>query len=134
MGGFDSDVPLSGAARQLPPAVGAFEWTLFFDDFEEFHGTCLGADAASDALGSKFARLCLDHHAEGTCLDALAAAGAELLVDSVDALRVLRDGAGSEKTTPYLKKFCGSQPAKGHRRARRTYARPRPVYRGRERV
>ena len=67
--------------------------SLFFDDLEELHRTGLGADAAGDALGGKFTRLGLDHHAEGTCLDTLAAAGAELLVDGVDALCVLRDGA-----------------------------------------
>ena len=67
--------------------------SLFFDDLEELHRTGLGADAAGDALGGKFTRLGLDHHAEGTCLDTLAAAGAELLVDGVDAFRVLRDGA-----------------------------------------
>ena len=63
------------------------------DDLEDFHGTCLGADAAGDALGSGLLGD-LDQHMEGTYLGALAALGAELLVDGVNALGVLGDGAG----------------------------------------
>ena len=66
---------------------------LFLHDFQQFHRACFDADAAGNALGGKFARLCLDHQAEGTGLDTLAAAAAELFVDGVDALRILRDGA-----------------------------------------
>ena len=66
---------------------------LLFDDFQDFHGTCLGADAAADALGNR-AALLEDHHLHGTCFHALAAADAGLLVDHVHAgLGILGNGA-----------------------------------------
>ena len=64
--------------------------SLLFDDLKQLHGAGLGADAAGDALGSGFTKR---HHLHGTDLDALAAGGAELLVDHVYAgLGVLGDG------------------------------------------
>ena len=65
----------------------------FFDNFQDFHGTCLGADAAGNALGGGGGRLCLDHQAEGTSFRIFAAADAKLLVDHINALGVLGDGA-----------------------------------------
>ena len=69
-------------------------WFLFFDDLQQLHGTCLDADAAGGALAGIWGVFVLDDQAEGTGLDALAAAGAELAADHPDALRVLGDGAG----------------------------------------
>ena len=64
---------------------------LLFDDFQDLHGACLDADAASNALGGNRRRLSLDHNAEGTCFQALATADTELLVDGVDTLCILSD-------------------------------------------
>lgn len=65
---------------------------LLLDDLQDLHGAGLDADAAGDALGSRSV-LVLDDQAEGACLGALAAAGAELLADHVNAgLGVLGDG------------------------------------------
>ena len=65
---------------------------LLFDDLQDLHGTSLCADAAGNALGSRALAL-HDHNLHGACLDALAAADAQLLVDHVDAgLGVLSDG------------------------------------------
>ena len=67
---------------------------LFLHDLQHFHGACLDADAAGDALGGNGGFRYLDDHAEGADLLALAAAGAELLVDHVHALGILGDGIG----------------------------------------
>ena len=65
---------------------------LLLDDLQDLHGAGLDADAAGDALGSGGV-LVLDDQAEGAGLGALAAAGAELLADHVNAgLGVLGDG------------------------------------------
>ena len=65
---------------------------LLLDDLQDLHGAGLDADAAGDALGSRGV-LVLDDQAEGAGLGALAAAGAELLADHVNAgLGVLGDG------------------------------------------
>ncbi len=65
---------------------------LLLDDLQDLHGAGLDADAAGDALGSRSV-LVLDDQAEGAGLGALAAAGAELLADHVNAgLGVLGDG------------------------------------------
>ena len=66
---------------------------LLLHYLENLHGTCLGADSAGDTLGCGGSLLCLHHQAEGTCLHALAAAGAELLIYHVYALGVLGDGS-----------------------------------------
>ena len=69
-------------------------FSLLLDDLQDFHGASLDADAAGNALGSGSA-LVVDHELEGAGLDALAAAGAELLVDHVDTgLGILGDGTG----------------------------------------
>ena len=66
---------------------------LLLDDLQDLHGAGLGADAAGDALGGG-SILVLHDQTEGASLGALAAAGAELLVDHVHAgLGVLGDGA-----------------------------------------
>ena len=67
---------------------------LLLDDLQNLHGAGLGADAAGDALGGG-GTLVLDDQTEGAGGGALAAVGAELLVDHVDAgLGVLGDGTG----------------------------------------
>jgi hypothetical protein len=60
------------------------------DNFENVHGTCLDTDTAGDTLGRGDAGG--DDHTEGTDLSALAAAGALVFIDDVNALRVLGDG------------------------------------------
>jgi len=65
---------------------------LLLDDLQQLHGAGLDADAAGDALGSGGV-LVLDDQAEGAGFRALAAAGAELLVDHVHAgLGILGNG------------------------------------------
>ena len=65
---------------------------LLLDDLQDLHGAGLDAEAACVALGS-WGGLVLDDEAEGAGLGALAAAGAELLDDLVNAgLGVLGDG------------------------------------------
>ena len=65
---------------------------LLLDDLQDLHGAGLDADAAGDALGSGGV-LVGDDQTEGAGLGALAAAGAELLVDHVHAgLGILGDG------------------------------------------
>ena len=67
---------------------------LLLDDLQDLHGAGLDTDAAGDALGSGGV-LVGDDQIEGAGLGALAAAGAELLVDHVDAgLGILGDGTG----------------------------------------
>ena len=66
---------------------------LLLNDLQDFHGASLCADTARNALGSRALAL-HDHNLHGACLDALAAADAQLLVDHVDTgLGVLSDGA-----------------------------------------
>jgi hypothetical protein len=66
---------------------------LFFDDLQDFHGACLGADAAGNALGSGAAFL-QDHNLHGASLNTLTARNAQLLVDHVNAgLGILSDSA-----------------------------------------
>ena len=68
--------------------------SLLLDDLQDLHGAGLDADAAGNALGGGSA-LVVDHDLEGADLDALAAAGAQLLVDHVHAgLGILGDGTG----------------------------------------
>ena len=67
---------------------------LFLHDLQQLHGTCLDANAAGGALAGIWGVFVLDDQAEGTGLDALAAAGAELAADHPDALGVLGDRAG----------------------------------------
>ena len=65
---------------------------LLLDDLQDLHGAGLDADAAGDALGSGGVVI-LDDQAEGAGLGALAAAGAQLLADHVNAgLGILGDG------------------------------------------
>ena len=65
---------------------------LLLDDLQDLHGAGLDADAAGDALGSGGV-VVLDDQAEGAGLGALAAAGAQLLADHVNAgLGILGDG------------------------------------------
>ena len=68
--------------------------SLFFNNFQDFHGAGLYADAASDALaGGAF--LGLHHNLHGANLYALTAGGAKLLVDHVHTgLGVLGDSTG----------------------------------------
>ena len=69
-----------------------FLQSLLLDDFQNFHGAGLDTDAAGDALGNGVAFL-LNHDLGGADFLALAAAGAELLIDHVHAgLGVLGDG------------------------------------------
>jgi len=67
---------------------------LLLHDLQHVHGAGLGADAAGDALGGVVGVVGLEADAEGAGLLADAAAHAQLLVDHVDALGVLGDGAG----------------------------------------
>ena len=63
---------------------------LLLDDLQQIHRAGLGADAAGDALGGGVAE---GHHLHGTDFDALAAGGAELFVNHVNAgFGVLGDG------------------------------------------
>ena len=65
---------------------------LLFDDLQDLHGASLCADAAGNALGSRALAL-HDHNLHGACLDTLAAADTQLLVDHVNTgLGVLSDG------------------------------------------
>ena len=67
---------------------------LFFNNLQQFHGTCLDADAAGGAFTGIRGSLVLDDEAEGTCFDALAAAGTEFAADHPDTLGVLGDRPG----------------------------------------
>ena len=68
---------------------------LLLHDFQNLHGAGLDADAAGDALGGiGTGGSGSNDHLEGADFGALAAAGAELLVDHVHALGVLGDGTG----------------------------------------
>ena len=84
---------LTQNARCKSSGHSMYHGTYFSTTSRIFHRTCLGADAAGDALGSRGRVLNLHQHAERTCFLALAAADAELLVDRVDALGVLGDRA-----------------------------------------
>ena len=65
---------------------------LLFHDLQDLHGASLYADTAGDALGGR-SILGSDHDLHGAGFHALAAGGAELLVDHVDTgLGVLGDG------------------------------------------
>ena len=67
---------------------------LLFYDLQNFHGACLGTDAAGDALGSGIAFL-HDHNLHGAGFHTLAALYAQLLVDHVHTgLLILGDSAG----------------------------------------
>lgn len=66
---------------------------LLFDDFQQLHGASLGTDAAGDALGGIFYIVSLDHNMERASVLAGTATGAELLIDGVNSLGVLGDGA-----------------------------------------
>ena len=67
---------------------------LLFYDLQNFHGACLGTDAAGDALGSRIAFL-HDHNLHGAGFHTLAALDAQLLIDHVHTgLGILRDGTG----------------------------------------
>ena len=66
---------------------------LLLDDLQDLHGAGLDTDAAGDALGSGGTLAVGDDQTEGAGLGALAAAGAELLADHVNAgLGILGDG------------------------------------------
>ena len=74
------------------PAGCPFKITLLFHDFQDVHGTSLGADTAGDTLGSSAAFL-HDHNLHGAGFHTLATRNAQLLVDHVNAgLGVLGDG------------------------------------------
>ena len=60
-------------------------------DLQDLHGTGLRANSAGDTLARVLLILSLDDQAEGTGLHALAAADTFLLIDHVNALRVLGD-------------------------------------------
>ena len=65
---------------------------LFFNDFQDVHGTGLDTDAAGNTLAGS-AAFFQNHYLHGTCLHALAAGNTELLVDHVNAgLGVLGNG------------------------------------------
>ena len=67
---------------------------LLFHDFQDLHGASLDTDAACNALGGRTVFRC-DHNLHGAGFHALAAGGAELLVDHVHTgLGVLGDSAG----------------------------------------
>jgi hypothetical protein len=69
----------------------ALKAKLLLDNFQNFHGASLGADAAGDALGNGIAFL-MYHDLHGADLNTLAALHAQLLVDHVDtSLLVLGD-------------------------------------------
>ena len=66
---------------------------LLFHDLQDLHGASLNADAACDTLGGRTILRC-DHDLHGAGFYALAAGGAELLVDHVDTgLGVLGNSA-----------------------------------------
>ena len=74
-------------SRGCPPFV-----MLFFNDFQDVHGTGLDTDAAGNTLAGS-AAFFQNHYLHGTCLHALTAGNTELLVDHVNAgLGVLGDG------------------------------------------
>ena len=67
---------------------------LLLHDLQDLHGAGLDADTAGNALGGG-ANLGLHHNMHGADLDALAAGGAELLIDHEHTgLGILGDGAG----------------------------------------
>ena len=67
---------------------------LLFHDLQDLHGASLDTNAAGNALGGG-AVLGSDHDLHGASFYALAAGGAELLVDHVDTgLGVLGDSTG----------------------------------------
>lgn len=68
-------------------------YVLLFDNFQNLHGASLDADAAGNALGGVGCVLCLDQNMEGADILALAAANTELLIDHVNTLGILGDGA-----------------------------------------
>ena len=75
-------------SRSCPPFA-----VLFFNDFQDVHGTDLDADTAGNTLagGAAFFH---DHDLHGTSFNALATGNTELLVDHVDAgLGILGNGA-----------------------------------------
>jgi len=83
--------------KKRQPADGGLSFLglkLLFDNFEDFHGAGLGADAAGDALGGILGVFRVDHQTEGACFLTCAAVCAELLVDDVNTLGVLSDGTG----------------------------------------
>ena len=64
---------------------------LLLHDLQDLHGASLCADAAGNALGSRALAL-HDHNLHGACLDTLAAADTQLLIDHVNTgLGVLSD-------------------------------------------
>ena len=68
--------------------------SLLFHDLQDLHGASLDTDAAGDALGGRsvFGH---DHDLHGAGFYALAAGGAQLLVDHVHTgLRILRNRTG----------------------------------------
>ena len=67
--------------------------TLLLDNFEDFHGAGLDTNTTGDALGSNGRILGLDQNMERANILALATANTELLVDHVNALGVLGNGA-----------------------------------------
>ena len=64
------------------------------NNLKQLHRAGLCTDAAGDALGRWGAVLGFDNQMERAGLNALATAGAELLVDHVYTLRILGDGTG----------------------------------------
>jgi hypothetical protein len=69
-------------------------YKLFLDDLQDFHGASLHADTAGNALGGRTFRR-LHHHLHGANFNALAAGGAELLVNQVHTgLGILSDRTG----------------------------------------
>lgn len=67
------------SCRKNPAAV-----SLLFNNFQDFHRTCLDANTAGNALGNRQLGL-MYHNLHRTYLDALAAADAFFLIDHVNA-------------------------------------------------
>ena len=74
--------------------AGFYVALLLLDDLQDFHGASLNTDATCDALGGR-AIFGSYHNLHGANFNALAAGGAELLVDHVNTgLGVLSDSTG----------------------------------------
>lgn len=89
---YECKIKYTGIAGGFAMPVNGFQTenvSLCVNDFEHFHRAGFYAHAAGDALGSGFAFK--NHDLERACFNALTAADAELFVDHINALCILRD-------------------------------------------